>query len=1360
MPVSANDETGVKPITRQTIDYPAGIPIKKRKFPIIRPPSPPAEEPSLCPEESNSLQKDQSSPSQGSTLSYSSAATSSSGLSDAVKHHEPEEIKGSSGVPNDYGVRANINSINVKVEEPTLTLQPGSVASMNGKDKLVMAENSVNQIIAGKNELKLAPAGSPALNVGFNMPIGQRTEVKVEPEVSALRENNKSLLSLKGQFVPAVTSQIGGKSGQNQDTLVPISLNLSLSRESSSSQCKSDAEWNVDGAHHRANRANWDLNIPMDTWEGSTSDAAVSQTSADGMGIVGRTQHDIHPLIGLAITTEKPRRTENESITSFSLSSMLSSHQYKCNDSLHLQLSPSCINIPIGEPSNTTPKFDSDKVIPITNLLRAVVPSSNFNKASVRPVKSEPVEERIKLDTQGAIPCGVGLLDSAAVKRELVDQGCLETANSSNIRTQKSVDPRSEKSEPALEGNKETVSAVKGMSVKLNEQMVQVPDKHPSAVGTCKTADVAGSFENSSSLTENRHSSPAVLCRNAETACPVMNPSSSAEYRHSSAPETSKTAEIASPVMNSSVSTGLAISGDLLKRSGNFSSTSGGCSEVHQEASDSGRHVTPDVASTSTSIDAKVDSAKVTGSNIDNPKLCESKVADELPIHSHADGVGSVSDEEKINISADIEDSSSDCESDGNQAIDMAIDMELDSDFEDGEVREPLKHTAVEEPVCGQGQLEHIDNIDFNRKSLGTLGLVSDADHTYPNLDEKGLETDTAKIDKKDGEEASDALHSDRCEKEFDNTACLQEPSTVENSPNGASLNGNMVALGIPFDQSGKRDAQDCGETNSEQAAYGGKDTVPVVAQGTDPSLDKDDLVPQSDSALAKSSPNSDNAAKDINSGSHRSRIINLPRSSGSLSPGRNRTFSARQFPSRAGRERFSDVANGEDRIYFRGREEIYVDDTQKFSRERHHDQTPRNSRFNYMRGRGRINNRIDTFRGDRESGRDFASEFHNSQTEFRVPRHKYASSASNADHEYSTYNITQDGGFVGSGRGGRKPLNDEGPFVRRMPSRRRSPGAGRGIHMVRRIPRNMSPNRCVGEDGSELVRLRRNEKFSRGFPDDTIDPMFPRPQPPFEGVGGHFSQGNRNFASVQRRAMHPIRSKSPLSSRTHSPGPWSSPRRRSPDGFSGHPDMTHQRSPFYRIDRMRSPDRRCFPAEVVVRRHDMREMDSGRDHGHPGPGMPNRSPSSHIALRERRFCGIDPQERPDGDDFFGARMHSSRLHELGGDVNGEERRFGERRGPVRSYRTTFNGGEGENYHVNPEDGSRPLRFCPDEDAEYQERGNLIDRDFHRNIKNRPGNVPRRMRNIEEQEANYRHGGQVWHNNEFDEISRVKRKRF
>jgi hypothetical protein len=466
-------------------------------------------------------------------------------------------------------------------------------------------------------------------------------------------------------------------------------------------------------------------------------------------------------------------------------------------------------------------------------------------------------------------------------------------------------------------------------------------------------------------------------------------------------------------------------------------------------------------------------------------------------------------------------------------------------------------------------------------------------------------------------------------------------------------------------------------------------------------------------------------------------------------------------------------------------RDEVYIDAPHRFSRDRHQDIPTRNSRLNFGRGRGRVNSRI---RGDWESDREYSGEFYNGPSQqFRGARSKYSSGIADTDMEYN--NVGPDDSYVVNGRLGRKPLND-GSYIA---PRRRSPAGGRdGIQMGHRNPRAVSPNgRCIGGDGSELGGMRHSEKFMRGFTDDSLDSMYKRPQQ-FEGPDGRFSRGRgRNFSSMQRRGgLSRMRSKSPIRSRSRSPGQWTSPRRRSPrrrspEGFGGHPEMTHRRSPLYRVDRMRSPDRPVFTGERVVRRHgspqfisrpsnDMRDIDSARDHGHPRSVNSNRSPSGQILIRNnRRFDVADPRDRADNDDEYfgggGPPMHSGRILELNnGEGNGEERRrFGERRGPMRSFRPPYNNGNnnnnaGENFHLNAEDGpTRHYRFCSD-DSDFHDRGNnLRERDFDRRIKGRNGNgPPRRTRNIDEQEDNFRHGGQVWSDDSFDDISRVKRKRF
>ncbi|KAJ8562703.1 hypothetical protein K7X08_031155 [Anisodus acutangulus] len=273
------------------------------------------------------------------------------------------------------------------------------------------------------------------------------------------------------------------------------------------------------------------------------------------------------------------------------------------------------------------------------------------------------------------------------------------------------------------------------------------------------------------------------------------------------------------------------------------------------------------------------------------------------------------------------------------------------------------------------------------------------------------------------------------------------------------------------------------------------------------------------------------------------------------------------------------------------------------------------------------------------------------------------------------------------------------------------------------------------------------------------------------DGPDGHFVRGNTKFTTMQRRGFPRIRSKSPVRSRTRSPGPWC-PRRRLTDGFNGLPDSSHHRNPaMYREDRMRSSPRTSFTDEIVPRRrdspsynarrlNDMRDVDAVQEHGHPRSLSSRRSPPDRVFTRSnRRIEILDRRERADGDEYFDGPIHTGRFPELRSDGSTDERRkYGERRGgPVRSFRLSYNS-ENDNFRFHPNGGPRPFRFYQEADAEFVERSNNREREFDDNIKDR--SLPRRMRNVEEQEGgNFRQSGQLWHEEEFD-VSKLKRRRF
>ncbi|KAG7993012.1 hypothetical protein I3843_02G156300 [Carya illinoinensis] len=1285
MPVSGNEETGLKPISRQSSDYISGVPMKKRRFPLFCSPSPPLA-PTLIP--AVSLKKEQS-----DSLSEEH--------SDSVQKEQSEYI---AGVPIKKRKFPLFCSPAPPLEPtliPALPLNKEQSDSLSEEHSgLLQKEQSNSPSKEHSDLLQKEQSDSPSKEHTdllqrelSDSPSKEHSDLLHKEQSDLLQKEQSNLLQKVHSSPPqgsamsnaSVATSSSGISDVNKKPISEASkgnidvFNVALAQ--SNPKCS------------RVELEKASIRIHPDSLDnmGSENKLMVAEKSACPI-TVGKVNLQLAPNEALALNMGKEVHSKEN-------------FEGKCKAEIPTVAGNTELRLGVKEPSSLSAKEISGRLVSSMGLPESMASTGNLSTVSHRTVKSEPFDDSTKLDNLGTEAKNMGLLNtSRALEHEIVD-GSL--TKSSNISTLEVAGPAAIKTEPVREGSRQALDTVKGTS----------------QVGTSQIGKQV-----SQGLSNNSFA--------------VAMP-----------------AQMSFPTVEPSCSTGLTIASDVTNHLEHSDFTEGSHLDgevMPQEACESAMLVASETVAISVCHNDKESSTSVMIANVraedgnaDDPEQCRLKhMNDHLPDMRGSED--SVSDEEKINISADIleEDSySSDYESDGNHRLARVLDTEKDceeDDYEDGEVREPLVHNAVEEPICEKEVIEPVDHGETDDRKMDIVGQYGDCDPTSSH-DGDGLKRPTRDIQRNPFDQS-------------DSKDCLKEQET---------------------------------ELSSEQTTKGNQEAVATVTQELEEDVKKIDLLANTDTRLPnmEASANGDDAAKDANGGGNRSRIINLSRASHASSPGKTGPISARSLPTQAGSERLPDVALEGEKLHPRGRDESYIDGSGKFSRERHQDLSPRNSRLNFGRGRGRIPSRLDALHGDWDSDRDFTSEFYNVPTEFHVSRHKYASAVANADLEYNSYNIPPDGAFFCTGRGGRKRLNEERAIFRHIPSRRRSPGgrdnpaARGGGQMIRRVPRNVSPGRCVDEDSSEVVGLRHSEKLIRVFHDDAMEPMFTRSQPAYE----HFARGARNFSSVQRRGLPRLHSKSPIRSRSRSPVPWSSPRRRSQDGFDGHPELTHRRSPIYRMERVRSPDHPsyqkrkkkrspdhpCFPADVMARRHgsppylsrtsnDLRDLDSGRDHGHPRSVIPNRSQSGRILLRNRRFDVMDPRERTDSDEYFGGVMNTGRLHELGGDANGDERRrFGERRGPARSFRPPYSDADGEGLHLNSDDGPRPFRFCPEDELEFRQRGNLRDREFDRRIKYRPGNAPRRTRSIEEQEANYRRGGgQVWHDDGFDEISRVKRKRF
>ncbi|KAL5716869.1 hypothetical protein ACHQM5_009980 [Ranunculus cassubicifolius] len=726
-------------------------------------------------------------------------------------------------------------------------------------------------------------------------------------------------------------------------------------------------------------------------------------------------------------------------------------------------------------------------------------------------------------------------------------------------------------------------------------------------------------------------------------------------------------------------------------------------------------------------------------SNVDRPESSRVKSTNKIQIDSLGSNDAAGSDEEKLNLFDDLQD---DCSSDtddelgGKHCVGVRVENgdkphgEDDDDYEDGEVREPLVHITTE---IGLGPYKENDcsyHGMLDKKEAGVSGFSRCADPTLPPRGE-GHEDAGAIVSSQFI--AFNDIQQNSKQVGYASRPVLQEPLAVEIPTSLEAINSDprgilSCTVKEDFLKGYRKDLSD-GTVSGSQGISLGDDQGSVVSEHDTNKGVKHEETKFSVWSKTESLVVGTEATKDGNGKCNQSRIINLARAFSGTSPSRMRSYQGRFLPSRVERERYNDSVRNGDKLHHRSNRDD--GSTNKYERHRNQEQPPRTTGSEFMHGRGRTDKRYD-------------------------PPH-------------AAVTVSRDCPLVGSGR---KLLRDELPNIRHLPSRRRSPGGrGRHVQIVSRSTRDISPDRLIARGEPNLIGLRHEKKFMRGLPDDMMDTGFSRSQPQYQQVDDHFARGERSFSPLQRKGpVHVARIRSRSPSRARSPGPWSSPRRRSPDSF-GRGELVHRRSPpFFRVRRLRSPRQRpVFSDDIDGRRHGSppylsrlaNDIRDSRDPDHARSFIPNRSPSGRVLARgTRRFDMVDPRERIENDDYFAGPMQSDRFHENGGDGGSEGRRVcGDRR---RSFRPTYDTNEAEKFHFHVEGASRPYRFSPEPETEFHEGGNLRDREFERRVKNRQGNTPRRTRSVEEQEENYRHGEQqVWDGAGFDDVSPPgKRRRF
>uniref|UniRef100_A0A1D1Z8U1 Putative transcription factor bHLH056 n=2 Tax=Anthurium amnicola TaxID=1678845 RepID=A0A1D1Z8U1_9ARAE len=1333
MSLPPKDAHGVKLFAWNANDTAAGVPIKKRRFLFKRSPSPPPSHSATPTADSCEIQlKETTSLEPESCVSGASGQMPDTGCADF--RDASLQCRGEICTDKEMNLVQNFVSSPSCSEGPLFTLNNVTPGFGNG-GKLISENRSAFRPISGS----IPEAVEFRTTLGDGK-FGNKLILSDKSAFQRVSANTELPLPLSRQSTGEPIAPLGSVK-EVQSNSCKLELALSESESSSlSKQTDSGLAFSYDNQH--SNRSNWDLNTTMDTWEKSNIDATLKygQGGKDEdlelgyihqrseMDLVEKTHQestDIHVMSGTCALTE--------SAHSLKLSNTflkLPSENSGINTDLNLQLNATFGSISLSNlgapfvPTIPIPHKVSDSSFSVKPVTSSQVP----DLAVCNTVKTEPTEE------DDGSNKNVGASDFRSVSHTIVKSEAFAALEQGGVKTMCASGVITSASGGAIKSEQLEVPFLEGP--RAAEGKAHYHGCPANASGTVNTWEVHHDRDGNASWSEDLAAQGLNVDCNKAHDIPVAPSVVTSQVMGESLMESV-------PVF---ITKPLVLNESKLNLIEDMPSNAGQGHDANQNIDNSTNIIPPPVISdindsqgvqlAPTHVvpqDAKVNDIKASellsestamvGDDLSQVKGA-SEVGDstsELPLDSENEGtvpyfIPGVGEQTSY--------SDGGAQSCGFVSMDactshMPVDSKINETDVKAVVKKPESCGVINEPdgsyeVGGVKETvpKHGDDEDFEDGELRE-SLLRDAMKGSRNAKEKKnvsikeggisnvpVRTSSIVFGNENVLQNPDESKDVHCTTESEirlcpvkDDACLNEMEDAKESY--ATVTESSKKKAVKFN---RKMPQELAKEDSETKATCGQMLGSSPAKGLDNT--GDDVGSQQIKAPADQPGPSKtdvsqtcDASKRVSSRSDRSSTTRL-RLSSNASSGRINSSRSRSS-SQSERERVKDRLVRRENVQMKSsRDESQIHRMHKSEKERDQGQALRKAGSDSMRMRGR-NQQSDTLHGVWDPDR-------------------------------------------GAGRTGKKHVDDE---LCRPPPRRPSPG-GRGplpggVQMVRRPMRDISPD------------------------DMDNSPLILRTRPNYEPGGNCLIRRERSLSPFQRRAAPHVSHISFASStrpRARSPHLWS-PSRRSPDVFDGHPDLMRCRSPDLRVERVRSPgERACFQENMLGRRHisphmpqlhgEMNDVSLMRGHDLPKPG---RHPQGNL----RRFDLID--HRVNSDNFGHLQPGQFRGLEAD-DVYAEERRNSdEGHGLARPFRQHYIVGDGVNsdgsFHHRVEDISpRPIRLCQDVDGEFPGRG--VSRGG--GIRNRLGNMHRRLRGVDEQEDNYRHdNGQGWHGD-----VRLKRRRF